>query len=101
MYFRFGSALVLVFLMSVGGIAIEKQCLALRRAVIRQQYRREVLADEYAHLRLQTQQLGAPIRLIETLEQARTASAAREDRKSETTGRPTFLAWRPRRQTDP
>ena len=40
MYFRFGSALVLVFLMSVGGIAIEKQCLSLRRAVIRQQYRR-------------------------------------------------------------
>ena len=59
--------------MSVGGIAIEKQCLALRRTVIRQQYRREILADEYARLRLETQQLGAPIRLIETLEQRRTS----------------------------
>jgi hypothetical protein len=71
MYFRFGSALVLVILMSVAGIAIEKQCLALRRAVIRQQYRHEVLGDEYARLRLQTQQLGAPIRLFEALENGR------------------------------
>jgi hypothetical protein len=101
MYFRFGSALVLVFLMSVGGIAIEKQCLALRRAVIRQQYRREILADEYARLRLETQQLGAPIRLIETLEQRRTGPIVREDRKSEGTEKPTFLAWRPRRPADP
>ena len=58
MYFRFGSALVLLILMSVAGVAIEKQCLALRRSVMRQQYRREVLQDEYARLRLQTQQLG-------------------------------------------
>jgi hypothetical protein len=101
MYFRFGSALVLVFLMSVGGIAIEKQCLALRRAVIRQQYRREVLADEYARLRLETQQLGAPIRLFKTMEHSRSARAAQNDVKGEATGRPTFLAWRPRRQADP
>jgi hypothetical protein len=104
MYFRFGSALVLVFLMSVGGIAIEKQCLSLRRAVIRQQYRREVLADEYARLRLETQQLGAPIRLFETLEHSQTAQttpALPDDFKGNATGRPTFLAWRPRRQADP
>jgi len=101
MYFRFGSALVLVFLMSVGGIAIEKQCLALRRAVIRQQYRREVLADEYARLRLETQQLGAPIRLFETLERVRTVPAAPDVLTGEPSGRPTFLAWRPRRHADP
>jgi hypothetical protein len=101
MYFRFGSALVLVFLMSVGGIAIEKQCLSLRRAVIRQQYRREILADEYARLRLETQQLGAPIRLIETLEQRRIGPTGPEDHKSEGAGKPAFLAWRPRRQADP
>lgn len=101
MYFRFGSALVLVFLMSVGGIAIEKQCLALRRAVIRQQYRREILGDEYARLRLETQQLGAPIRLFETLEHVRTGLTAQNDPKAEAKGRPTFLAWRPRRHADP
>jgi hypothetical protein len=106
MYFRFGSALVLVFLMSVGGIAIEKQCLSLRRAVIRQQYRREILADEYARLRLETQQLGAPIRLIETLEQRRTSPTSSVDRtrpgvrQNDGTAKPAFLAWRPRRSTD-
>jgi hypothetical protein len=101
MYFRFGSALVLVFLMSVGGIAIEKQCLSLRRAVIRQQYRREILADEYARLRLETQQLGAPIRLFETLKHRRILPATPEDLKPETTCKPAFLAWRPRPHADP
>jgi cell division protein FtsL len=70
MYFRFGSALVLVILVCVAGVAIEKQCLALKRAVVRQQYRRDALADEYARLRLETQRLGAPARLFETLENA-------------------------------
>ena len=71
MYFRFGSALVLVILLSVAGIAVEKRCLALRRAVMRQRYRREVLADDFARLRLRTQQLGAPIRLFDALESRR------------------------------
>jgi hypothetical protein len=101
MYFRFGSALVLVFLMSVGGIAIEKQCLSLRRAVIRQQYRREILADEYARLRLETQQLGAPIRLFETIEHRRMSPATPDALKPETSGKPAFLAWRPRPDADP
>jgi len=101
MYFRFGSALVLVFLMSVGGIAVEKQCLSLRRAVIRQQYRREILADEYARLRLETQQLGAPIRLFETIEHRRMGPATPDDLKPETSGKPAFLAWRPRTHADP
>ena len=36
MYFRFGSALVLVVLISLGGIALEKRTLELRRSVTRQ-----------------------------------------------------------------
>jgi hypothetical protein len=79
MYFRFGSALVLLILMSVAGVAIEKQCLALRRSVMRQQYRREVLQDEFARLRLQTQQLGAPVRLFQALEADRRERAPTED----------------------
>jgi hypothetical protein len=79
MYFRFGSALVLLILMSVAGVAIEKQCLALRRSVMRQQYRREVLQDEYARLRLQTQQLGAPVRLFQALEADRRERTPTED----------------------
>jgi len=65
--------------MSIAGIAIEKQCLALRRSVMRQQYRREVLQDEYARLRLQTQQLGAPVRLFEALDEHRSERAPTEE----------------------
>ncbi|HEX4069642.1 MAG TPA: hypothetical protein VHX68_00670 [Planctomycetaceae bacterium] len=70
---------MLLILMSVAGVAIEKQCLALRRSVMRQQYRREVLQDEYARLRLQTQQLGAPVRLFQALEADRRERAPTED----------------------
>jgi hypothetical protein len=99
MYFRFGSALVLVMLMSFAGIAIEKQCLALRRAVIRQQYRREILGDEYARLRLQTQQLGAPVRLFDTLDRGR--PEATPDESLEKAGpRPSLLAWQSGRHAD-
>jgi hypothetical protein len=68
MYFRFGAALVLTVLVAVAGIAIEKRCLTLRRALSREHYRYEVLRDVYARQRLLTQQLGAPGRLFEALE---------------------------------
>jgi len=100
MYFRFGSALVLVMLMSFAGIAIEKQCLALRRAVIRQQYRREILGDEYARLRLQTQQLGAPVRLFDTLEHGRPERTPDESPGEVGSGRPSLLAWQSGQHAD-
>ncbi len=71
MYFRFGAALVLAVLVAVSGIALEKRCLALRRALAREHYRYEVLRDLYARQRLQTQQLGAPARLLDVLEHER------------------------------
>ncbi len=58
MYFRFGAALVLAVLVAVSGIALEKRCLTLRRALAREHYRYEVLRDLYARQRLQTQQLA-------------------------------------------
>jgi hypothetical protein len=67
MYFRFGSAQVLVILVSMAGVAIEKQCLALRRAVSREHYRYDALRDLSARLRFKTQQLGAPHRLYDAL----------------------------------
>jgi len=100
MYFRFGSALVLVMLMSVAGIAVEKQCLALRRAVIRQQYRRDVLGDEYARLRLETQQLGAPVRLFEALANGRLERMPADDSNEPGVRRPPLLAWQSARHSD-
>jgi chromatin segregation and condensation protein Rec8/ScpA/Scc1 (kleisin family) len=78
MYFRFGAAVVLAVLVAVAGIAIEKRCLMLRRALTREHYRYEVLRDLYARQRLQTQQLGAPARLFEALESDRREMIARK-----------------------
>jgi hypothetical protein len=100
MYFRFGSALILVIVMAVGGVAIEKQCLALRRSVIRQQYRRDALGDEYARLRLQTQQLGAPVRLFEALERGRMELAQPNAPSEPGAERSPLLAWQSGRHAD-
>lgn len=58
MYFRFGAAIVLVVVISVIGVALEKQCLSYRRAISRQGYRMDVLVEQYAQMRLQAQRLG-------------------------------------------
>ena len=68
MFFRFGSAIVLVVLISLAGVSLEKENLELRRAVSRQQYRMDVLLESHARLRLRTQQLGAPVQVIEQIE---------------------------------
>jgi hypothetical protein len=94
MYFRFGTALALAVVVAVAGIAIEKQCLTLRRALTRDHYRYEVLRDLYARQRLQTQQLGAPARLFEALETERRESIAR-GRGDSTKLRDPRFAWDP------
>ena len=71
MFFRFGCALCLAAAVSVIGVAIEKATLVTRREVSRQHYQTDVLREEHARLRLKTQQLGAPKRLIESIEQGR------------------------------
>ncbi len=68
MYFRFGSAVALVVLVSLIGVAVEKRNLEYRRALSRQHYRLDVLLEAHAKLRLQTQQMGAPVNLIDALE---------------------------------
>jgi len=67
MFFRFGSALVLVVLISLAGTALEKRNLELRRIVSRQQYRLEILLEQHASNRVLAQQLGAPHRLVDKI----------------------------------
>lgn len=69
MYFRFGAAIVLVVVVSVIGVALEKQSLSYRRAISQQRYRMDVLVEQYAQKRLQAQRLGAPARTIKSLEE--------------------------------
>jgi len=58
----------LVVLIALAGIALEKQNLAIRRAISRQQYQMDILLESYARLRLKTQQMGDPRRLLEAIE---------------------------------
>jgi len=75
MFFRFGSALALVVLISLAGTALEKRNLELKRAVSRQHYRLGILLEQHAANRLLAQQLGAPSRLVDQLD-AETAESA-------------------------
>lgn len=70
MFFRFGGTLVLLVLIALGGIALEKRSLNLRRAVSHQKFRQEVLLEEHAVHRLKAQQLGSPGRLIDDFHEA-------------------------------
>lgn len=79
MYFRFGSAIVLVVLISLAGIAIEKRGLELRRDVSRQHYQLDILRDTQARLRLRTQELGAPTRLLESIDRGQLTVAPPEE----------------------
>lgn len=74
MYFRFCSALVLVVIISLAGAATEKRQLELRRLLSHQHYQLEVLVERQAALRVEAQRLGAPLRLLETLDQAQKAA---------------------------
>lgn len=71
MFFRFACAVACVVAVSLVGIELERRTLDLRREVSRQHFRMQVLKDAHARLRWQTQQLGAPTRLIEQVEQGR------------------------------
>lgn len=68
MYFRFGATIILAVLVAMTGVLLEKRTLDLRREITRQYYRTDVLLESYARLRLRTQQLAAPIRVIESIE---------------------------------
>jgi hypothetical protein len=68
MFFRFGAAILLAVLVAMCGVLLEKRTLNLRRDVTRQYYRTDVLLESYARLRLRTQQLAAPTRVIEAIE---------------------------------
>lgn len=88
MYFRFMSALVLVVLVSMAGVAIEKRNLELRREISRQQYHTEILMDRHTALRLRTQELSSPDRMLEVL---------RENELNPAPGRPGAPTGGPRR----
>jgi hypothetical protein len=94
MYFRFGCAVVLVVLIALAGTAVEKQNLALRRRLSHQHYRSEVLLEQQARLRLKAQQLGTPLRLLDSLENGTLELQRPEQPPAAASRQPTLLQWR-------
>lgn len=68
MFFRFGAALMLVVSVALAGTALETQNLSLKRSISRQQYRLEVLLESQTSLRLESQRLGAPAKLLDAMD---------------------------------
>jgi hypothetical protein len=71
MYFRFGLALIIVISISVAGVRIENENLRLKQQIARQQSRRDLLVEKIASARVESQQLGAPPRLLQAIEDGR------------------------------
>ncbi len=68
MFFRFLCCVAFVVLVSLASVALEKNVLETRRDISRQHYRMEILRESYAKMRLKVQELGAPARLMESLD---------------------------------
>ena len=93
MFFRFSSAVALAVAISLAGVALEKRSLELRRETSRQYYRTDVLQDHLARLRLRAQQLGAPVRFIESLENGALPLKQAEQPRPATVPRMPLLRW--------
>ncbi len=93
MVFRFAAAIALVVAVSLAGVALEKRSLELRREISRQHFRENVLRENHARLRLRTQELGAPSRLVDAMEEGELLLEPRPD--AERTGEPAapLLFW--------
>ncbi|MFP6769662.1 MAG: hypothetical protein VB859_15910 [Planctomycetaceae bacterium] len=64
MFLRFACAVVVVALISFAGTTLESRIRDCRQQLNRQAERMVVLKSEYARLRFDTRQLGAPARLL-------------------------------------
>ena len=68
MFVRFAGALSLVVLISLAGTHLDKRSLDLRRGLTRQHFYLDVLEQRQGAARVEAQRLGAPMRLIDSIE---------------------------------
>lgn len=93
MLFRFVAALTLVTAVSLLGIALEKQNLAMKRAISLQHYRLEILREKRSRLVLKTHQLGAIPRLAAASEEPAANGSSPSD-PPVSPKHPPLLEWR-------
>jgi len=99
MFFRFVATLVILTTISVMGITLEKQNLAVKRAISVQHYKLHDLDEQRSQLFLTTQQLGAIPRLLREWDETEFAYA-RSAKKPANAPLP-LLEWRLRAAKTP
>ena len=99
MFFRFLATLVILTTISVMGITLEKQNLAVKRAISVQHYKLHDLDEQRSQLFLTTQQLGAIPRLLREWDETELAYH-RSAKKSSDAPLP-LLEWRLRATKTP
>ncbi len=102
MFFRFLCCVALVVMISLAGVALEKKSLETRRNISRQHYRMEILRESFAKMRLRVQELGAPAKLIESVEKGELPLRRPENSATSQTKRMPLLHWdsdRPQQNT--
>jgi cell division protein FtsL len=93
MFFRFLCCVALVVLISLSGVGLEKKSLETRRNISQQHYRMEILRESFAKMRLRVQELGAPEKLIESVEKGELPLRRPEKSDSSQAKRMPLLHW--------
>ncbi|WP_166831613.1 hypothetical protein [Thalassoroseus pseudoceratinae] len=96
MVFRFVGSLTLIVSIALIGVGLEKANLSLHREISRQHYRTDILREDYARLRLKSQELGAPTNMLEDLESGRIPVRAPERVANGGPRKMPLLEWRGR-----
>lgn len=98
MLFRFLASLILLTGISIIGITLEKQNLAMKREISLQHYELHHLQEQRSRLFLETQQLGAPPRLLREWKSS-SHKYAQHETKSPEPATP-LLEWRLQRHSE-
>lgn len=101
MFFRFLCAVALIVLISLAGVGLEKESLETRRKISKQHYQMEILRESFAKMRLRVQELGAPEKLIESVEEGKILVRPPEKSQTTQTERIPLLHWETDRHQKP
>lgn len=93
-FVRFQGAILIAALVAVGGTALEGSILDRRRLIGRQHYRLDALRERVARLRLRTEELGSPSRLVQPAEAGRVGLNSRNRPVSSLPLSSPLLDWR-------
>lgn len=94
MFFRFAATLAILTGISIYGMSLEKENLKLKRRISEQHYDLHGLDESRSRLYLQTQQLGAPPRLMRDWQSKHNYSARDDSRPADRSSAPPLLQWR-------